>query len=153
MREHGIDFVRVTDSYYFRKISEEEYSVDVERSVVYTTEKPAYLVRDNTMRLMPFTEGDTIDMKYMRRPQLMVLGQTTADDIGCELDDVLQKIMIGLAMRDHVMRTEAAARAFEWAVQKIEELNVKYPHTESLAYGINRQEYQGEWERLTLYTP
>jgi len=145
MREHGIDFVRFTDGKYCRKVSEEEYSDDKNRGITYTADRPAYMVRGNTLTVAPFTADQTLDIKYMRRPRLMELGQTASADVSCELDDVLQKIMIGLAMRDHVTRTENAQMAFNWAVQKIEELNKKYPYTESMLYNIDRQQGNNSW--------
>ena len=72
-RNKGIDGIRITDGYYCRKISYDEYKKFVINNRVFSPMEPYYYLRGNYAYVVPFSTDTTVDLYYMRNPVEMSL--------------------------------------------------------------------------------
>lgn len=138
---YGIIAIKITDGEFCDRISEEEYRDNANNSVVYTAEKPKYLMRGTKAYILPFTSGTTtIDIYRLKIPTVMRLsdgGSQVAVD--CIFGPKFQKIILGLACEDYTGISAEAKRAYENAVMMIQEMNDKYISTDSYNPAAQRE--------------
>ncbi len=125
------------DGYPINRISEEEYSEHLNNNLtdLYSVYKSVYRVIGNNIYIYPYDDITSFDIYYLREPKRMVLGSTPAGNIDCEFDYDKQMIILGLACEEYIDISPMAKRAYEVAINKINELN-EIPSSDSVKYGV-----------------
>ena len=86
----GFPVFKISD---FEKTEDEK---NISKNFTFSASQPIYRVDGHSLVIEPF-DSDTTNLekfKYIRKPTLMVLGDTVAENINCEFNRIKQKIIL-----------------------------------------------------------
>ncbi len=125
--ERGIRSIKITGHIYnARLIPHSAYIQGLNDNVNRLDSEVIYYPIGNDIYLDPYDTGDTVDIVYLRQPQVINFDTTnSANYVGCEFGHKEHNIILGLALRDYVDMTPQAMRLYQNAILTLQHFKKK----------------------------
>lgn len=117
-----------TYKYYARKRSINQFRYHLNKDNEYkdySKDTPIYYVKGYSVYVEPHDSSTTMDLTYIRNPNVIVFDKDGIDHIHCEFNKRKTRIIMGLSLKDFVDFTPQARRLYENSLIEIDKLNDK----------------------------
>lgn len=130
--EHSLTGIQIPGGKYYVGHSFKQYQQMINRGTSFVAKYPICFFREGLIYLRPVPETKKASIEYLRAPREIAIASVEKNDVQCEFDNKIIRLIIGLSMEEHVDRSNEATRAFNGAISTIEMWKRKYSSSRAI---------------------